>query len=145
VSVTILTPAVVCISIAIPFFAGLRKFLEALGNPAIEAVGWKLAITLWFPGLEAGQKLNGFVYVGDRIDPESVLGNRLPDIGPEHQVLNIACRKQNALAPNPTSFTADIEKAFDLLIHATHRLNFTMLVHGPRYGEGLPDWHPGNG
>lgn len=83
------------------------------------------------------QQRDGFIYSRNRIDGKFVLPCRLHQSLLQHQVLNIGSGNNYSLLPSEPPGRADIEEAFDFLVHASHRLHHTELVDGACHRNAL--------
>ncbi len=94
-------------------------------------------------GRDAGQDLDALVDRLDRVDVELPFADGLDDVGPEHQVLDVLVRDDDALGSGQALGPADVEKALDLLVDAADGLDLALLVERSGDGDVLAERQPG--
>jgi hypothetical protein len=72
---------------------------------------------------------------------ESALADGLDDVGAKHQVLDVASGDDDALSAGEFDRAANVVETLHLHVDSADRLDFTLLVHGPRDGEVLANRH----
>ncbi len=75
-----------------------------------------------------------FVDRPDRIDVELPGLDRVDDVGPEHQVLDVLVGDDDALGPGQALGLADLEESLDLLVDSADGLDLAFLIE--RAGDG---------
>lgn len=81
----------------------------------------------------------------DRIDREGFAFNRLDDVVPEHEMLDVARRNQNPLSAGKPPALAGVEKPFDFLVHPADGLNSAQIVDRSGNRQGLFERNLGYG
>ncbi len=67
--------------------------------------------------------------MADGEHPEFIAPDGIDDVFPQHQVLDVVPRDDNAVGPIEPPFAADVEEALDLLVDPTDRLDPAQLVY----------------
>ena len=90
-------------------------------------------------GLDARQDFDPVIDGLDRVDVEFPRLDGLDHVGPEHQVLDILMRDDDALGPRQSLGAANLVESLDLLVDAADGLDLALLVQGPGDGDVLAD------
>src|SRR5262249_9796447 len=75
----------------------------------------ELSLVVTLPGRDSGQSLDALVDCLYRKDMELPGGNRVNDVVPQHEMLDVRGRNQDALRAFYPVGATDVENAFDLL------------------------------
>jgi len=104
--------------------------VEAGVHFAEDCIGFVFSGRQALAGVSTGQDFDALFDRGDRIKVELALGYGFDHFFAQHQVVHVFRRDQHALISGETFHFADIVEAFDFLVHAAHRLNVSLLIHG---------------
>src|SRR5262245_33221186 len=108
----------------------LRLRDQACLNPLIHAASWEFTGVVGLPRRYSGQELDALIDRFHGIDLELSSADRCNNVVAEHQVLNVRGRDQHPLLSRQPLSPADIEEAFDLLIHPADGLHLPTLIDG---------------
>jgi hypothetical protein len=99
------------------------------------------AVSPALAGWKAGQQSEPFINCGYRVDREALRAASLDHVFAQHEVLHVRFGNEHTLGAREAARSADIEKAFDFLVHARNRLNLPVLIDGPGDRKVLPNGH----
>src|SRR5690606_6947801 len=85
------------------------------------------------------EQFDAFLDMLHWIDREHAALDRIDNILTQHEMLHIGGRNKHTLVASEAAAHADIEEAFDLVIHAADCLHLTMLVDGACDSKALRD------
>ena len=122
----------------------LRVFAELFQtaiDQRIEASRGKAVVLPPLSRRKSGEKKQGFLDAGNRIDGKFFLFHGPEDVGSQHQMIDVVGGNKDALRPCESVAGADLEKAFNFTGDTADGHDLPRMADGARKGKIKPDRH----
>ena len=111
--------------------------LQPSRHAPVHRVGGESAVVHALPSRLTCEDLNPLINGAHRIDVEFAVADGSTNSLSKHEVDDVVLWEDDTLSPRQPLSAACIEEALDLLVHASHRLNVSLLIHRSGHGDSL--------